>query len=70
MKPEGVTGWGPELNHGTLQGQPANQREGIWLSWKLRNYIILRAISSGPGKFNWRRSFVSAARKCAERKFK
>ena len=29
MKPEGATGWAPELNHGKMPEQPANQREGI-----------------------------------------
>ena len=27
MKPEDVTGWVPEVKHGTLHEQPANQRE-------------------------------------------
>ena len=37
MKPEDVPGWEPEVKHGTLREQPANQRDEIWLSWKLKS---------------------------------
>ena len=29
MKPEDVTGWAPEVNHGKLLEQPANQKVEI-----------------------------------------
>ena len=43
MKPEGVTGWVPEVNHGRMPEQPAKQKVEIWLSWKLRSYGISQA---------------------------
>ena len=44
MKPEGVSGWEMELNHGRMPEQHANQRVEIWPSWKQKSYGILRAV--------------------------
>ena len=44
MKPEGVSGWEMELNHGRMPEQPANQWEEIGLSWKRKSYGNLQAV--------------------------
>ena len=47
MKPEDVTGWAPEVKHGTMQEQPANQRGEISLSWKQKSYTMTSSTPSG-----------------------